>query len=221
MACLMGVILIFVGNDTGKPINCELWITSLVSFFSLSAIAASFLVVLRIIAIWNRNRAVMVMAFGVWVINVAFLIQGAAAQRLRFVWQPSQHSGSCIPVESESSIFTICSMVASDIALVLIMLVGLLRLRRDGDSKFGLTHLLWKQGLFCLLIATAAEVPPLVFIILNLNDAMNIAFQVPALVTMAIVGTRMHRTLVDYASRYNEVIFDNFQQADRGCTDSA
>jgi hypothetical protein len=36
-------------------------------------------------------------------------------------------------------------MVASDIALVLIMLVGLLRLRRDGDGNFGLTHLLWKQ----------------------------------------------------------------------------
>jgi len=36
-------------------------------------------------------------------------------------------------------------MVVTDIALLLIMFVGLLHLRRHGSCAFGLTHLLWKQ----------------------------------------------------------------------------
>ncbi len=36
-------------------------------------------------------------------------------------------------------------MAVTDIILLLIMLVGLLRLRHHGGSTFGLTHFLWKQ----------------------------------------------------------------------------
>ena len=36
-------------------------------------------------------------------------------------------------------------MAATDIVLLLIMVVGLLRLRRDGYATFGLARLLWKQ----------------------------------------------------------------------------
>ena len=73
-------------------------------------------------------------------------------------------------------------MVVTDIVLLLIMLVGLLRLRRHGGGTFGVTHLLWKQvwwqlspqvlssidtysfhkGICWLLLATAAGVPPAV-----------------------------------------------------------
>jgi len=36
-------------------------------------------------------------------------------------------------------------MLVTDIALLLIMLVGLLRLRVRGDGTFGLAQLLWRQ----------------------------------------------------------------------------
>jgi hypothetical protein len=36
-------------------------------------------------------------------------------------------------------------MAATDIILLLIMFVGLLRLRRHGGGTFGLARLLWKQ----------------------------------------------------------------------------
>lgn len=77
---------------------------------------------------------------------------------------------------------TLIALVVTDIVLLLIMLVGLLRLRRDGAGTFGVTHLLWKQvwwqlspqvlstvdmysfhkGVCWLLLATAAGVPPAV-----------------------------------------------------------
>jgi hypothetical protein len=71
----------------------------------------------------------------------------------------------------------------SDIVLLLIVLIGLLRLLHDGGGTFALGRLLWKQvgsgrshfavsqftylfplpkGVIWLLIATVAEVPPTV-----------------------------------------------------------
>jgi len=46
---------------------------------------------------------------------------------------------------NESHSLTLIAMVVTDIALLLIMLVGLLRLRRHGGGTFGIAQLLWKQ----------------------------------------------------------------------------
>ena len=37
------------------------------------------------------------------------------------------------------------AMAITDIALLLIMLVGLFRLRHRGNDRFGLTQVLWRQ----------------------------------------------------------------------------
>jgi hypothetical protein len=81
----------------------------------------------------------------------------------------------------ETSKANIIVTLATDIILLLIMLIGLLRLRVQGAGMFGLWRLLWRQvgsllamvpricqsnvcpkGIIWLLIATAAEVPPTV-----------------------------------------------------------
>jgi len=80
------------------------------------------------------------------------------------------------------------------------MLVGLLRLRRRGGGTFQLGHLLWKQGVIWFLLATVAEVPPTVFIFLDLNDPLNDMFLMPWLIIMSIAATRMYRSLVDFIS---------------------
>ncbi|KAI0281969.1 hypothetical protein BGY98DRAFT_156399 [Russula aff. rugulosa BPL654] len=49
------------------------------------------------------------------------------------------------------------------------MLSGVFRLRFEAGA-FALGHILWKQGLKWLLLATVAEVPPTVLMSLNLND---------------------------------------------------
>jgi len=76
----------------------------------------------------------------------------------------------------------------------------LLRLRVRGGGTFGLAQLLWRQGVIWLLLATVAEVPPVVFASLNLNVPFNIMLQPPSWATLTIAATRMHRALVDFAS---------------------
>jgi hypothetical protein len=48
-------------------------------------------------------------------------------------------------MNNESNSLTLVAMVIADIALLLIMLAGLLHLRRHGGGTFGIAQLLWKQ----------------------------------------------------------------------------
>ena len=50
---------------------------------------------------------------------------------------------SCISLHTENSVLALVNLLVTDLALLLIMLVGLLRLRYGG--AYGLTQLLWKQ----------------------------------------------------------------------------
>jgi len=196
ISTLVAVILNMGSVDILTPFNCQVWITFDITFAYMAFVAASLLIVLRIIAIWNKNKAVTAIALGVWVANIAFLIRGIV--RLRYEWLPAQ--GSCVALNPQSSKLNTVSTLVTDVSLLIIMLVGLVRLRGHRSSTFGLGRFLWKQGIVWLLIATVAEVTPVVFISLNLNDAFDLMFQVPSLIIMTIASTRMHRSLVNYVT---------------------
>ncbi|KAI0294347.1 hypothetical protein BC826DRAFT_340619 [Russula brevipes] len=201
VAGLMSVILNIVGMDVTVPINCQLWISFQLFFCYTSSAAGSLLIVLRIVAIWNRNRLAVATAFGLWGVGVAFFIQSIA--RGRAVWAPTRLR--CVNIDIQTSAPTLIAMLVTDVSLLLLMLVGLLRMRRDGGGTFGLSQLLWKQGLIWLLFATIAEAVPVVFIALNLNFQWNLILQAPSLYVMTIAGTRMHRSLVDFANRTTDI----------------
>jgi len=211
IATLVAVILNIVGLDVTTVIDCQFWITLELAFGYLAFVTASLLMVLRVIAIWNKNRVVVVIALSVWVINIGFLIQGTA--RLGSVWDLAQER--CVVHNTESNKPNIIVTLITDIILLLIMLVGLLRIRRQGGGTFGLGQLLWKQGVIWLLLATFAEVTPVVFISLDLNDPLNLMFQVPSMTIMSIAATRMYRSLSDFASDSTEVLLDGPQRSDR------
>jgi len=91
--------------------------------------------------------------------------------------------------------------LCTDVLLLLIMLIGLLRWRLKQGGTSSLTRFLWTQGLIWILLATIAYVPPIVFLSLNLNAAFDMMLQTPALITLSIAATRMYRSLVDFGSR--------------------
>jgi hypothetical protein len=64
-------------------------------------------------------------------------------QQIRFVWVPAQQT--CVRVNIEGSELALVAVPVADIALLLIMLVGLLRLRRRGGGMSDLAQVLWKQ----------------------------------------------------------------------------
>jgi len=201
VSALSGVILgLIILNNTG-PINCQAAISFMSVFSFLTLSASTLLIALRVIAIWNKNRVAVAMSIGAWAINAGLSIQGVA--RLRSRWSPEQLA--CIPSNTDSTLLTFISILVADLTLLLVMLVGLFRLRRHRSSTVGFVEHLWRQGVIWLLLATVAEVPPVVFIVLNLNAPLNIIFQETALLMMAIAGTRMYRSLVDFTSSSTDV----------------
>lgn len=92
---------------------------------------------------------------------------------------------ACVPVQipSTSVLLTFIPAISVDMILLLIILAGLIVLRRDGGGVLGLTRLIWKQvrsqwrfslaveepneflfhkGIIWLIIASAFEIPSLV-----------------------------------------------------------
>ncbi|KAF8261251.1 hypothetical protein EI94DRAFT_1833425 [Lactarius quietus] len=212
---LITLILNMVAFDSSGPINCQAWIICELVFGTLAFAAAAALIVLRIIAIWDRNRIAVAIAMCAWSTNVAFLLHFATG--IIATWVPEQ--STCAVLNAEGGKKNVIATLVTDVVLLLTMLVGLLRLRVYG-TMFGLGKLLWRQGLIWLFLATTAEVPPAVFIGLNLNGKTHVIsilstenneldlvgksgpfdlmFQTPALVVMSIVATRMYRSLTDF-----------------------
>jgi len=106
---------------------------------------------------------------------------------------------ACLPRDEISELGTISTFV-TDIVLLLIMLVGLLRLRVQGVGMLSLGQLLWKQGIVWFLIATLAGALPTIFLLSHLNDAWSNMFQFPWMISISIAATRMHRALIDFVT---------------------
>ncbi|KAN0103988.1 hypothetical protein V8E52_011418 [Russula decolorans] len=195
VAALLGVIFSIVIIDITTPINCQLWVVFSVFLLCLSAAASSLLIGLRTIAIWNQNKAVVALATTIWVTNVALHLQSII--RLRSVWVPAHLS--CETVKDPSLIAFIPTII-SDMVLLLFVLAGLLVIRRRDGTTFGLAGFLWKQGVIWLILGSAADFPPLVLTLLHLNDPFHSLFEIPGVIIMTIAATRMHRSLVNFAS---------------------
>ncbi|KAF8499708.1 hypothetical protein F5888DRAFT_104529 [Russula emetica] len=193
---IMVVILILISFTVTSPMNCQAWVwTSWGSAF-LGQGPGSLLLVLRIFAVWNRNKRIIAIAATIWVTNVSLLLLGVV--RIRSVWDPAVKS--CIVTNVDVCKISIVSNFVADTILLLIMLAGLLRLRRRGGGTHMLWDLLWKQGVIWFVVATFAEFPPAVFMILNLNDVLDMMFLFPSLIMMVIATTRMYRSLRYFSS---------------------
>jgi hypothetical protein len=75
--------------------------------------------------------------------------------QIRSTWDPAQDS--CDNPNVKSNIVTIISMFITDILLLVIMLIGLLRMGRRGTGAFSLGRLgrlLWKQVRRCTTVVS-------------------------------------------------------------------
>jgi len=207
VATLAYIILAIICLDTTKVYHCQVAATIQFVLGYMAFAAASLLIVLRIIAIWNRKKVIMMIAYGLWLTNLAFLIQ--VAVRIRSEWAPDQ--SSCVVTNILSAKPNILATIATDILLLVIMLLGLSRLGYDVVGISGLARFLWKQGVIWLLITIVAEVPPVVLILLNKNDTLNFMFQPPSVIIMSITATRMYRSLADFVYGSTEVQSSNFR----------
>jgi len=191
-AALVAIIVIFVGFDATQPLDCKVWLTSVYFLGYLAFVFASALIVLRIIAIWERRVIVIIIAVSVWLVTVSFYVRNTV--KAASVW--SSTAQSCVVLHTEWTKGPVTVTLVEDFVFLVLMLSGLQRYGETGVS--GLWRLLYHQGLFWVALVTVAEIPPTVCVALNLNEYLNLMFQVPELILMAIGASRIYRHLADY-----------------------
>ncbi|KAH9964976.1 hypothetical protein BC827DRAFT_903817 [Russula dissimulans] len=143
LTTLMGVIIEFVTSIMAAPTNCKVWTIFQFGSGYMTFSLSSLLIILRIIAIWNKNKFVVAFAVAVWLTTASFFIYGIT--HLHSEWDPNELG--CGNPQTESNKLAITAMPITDIALLLIMLIGLLRIGLRGGGKFSVGRLLWKQTL--------------------------------------------------------------------------
>lgn len=194
LSALFAIITIFVGFNVTTPIDCRAWLV-MVFFFAYSAfVFASALIVLRILAIWEREWLPCSIAIIAWLVNIAFYIRNMTWSEA--IWDTEQ--ATCLVIKTNRNMTTITVTLVEDLVLLSLMLIGLRRY--GGVGMHGLWLFLHRQGLLWLLLITVAEIPTTVFIYLNLNDYFNLMFQTPELIMMAVGASRIYRSLADYSS---------------------
>ncbi|KAI0267626.1 hypothetical protein BGY98DRAFT_1101885 [Russula aff. rugulosa BPL654] len=195
IATLLAVVLSLVDIDVSTRYNCKVETVFLIAFSFLAAAAASLLIVLRIIAIWNMKKIVIAIATSVW--GAGFISQIQTIVRIRVESIPG--TATCVVANPHIANLNTLVSFTTDIILLFIMLFGLFRLRFHKSSAFGMGRTLWRQGLVWLSVAFIADVLPLVAMGFHHLLELQI-FLVPWIVASSIAATRIHRDLADYAS---------------------
>ncbi|VDB95646.1 unnamed protein product [Peniophora sp. CBMAI 1063] len=190
---LAAVINLLVGFNASQPIHCLVWVKFEFLFPYLGVLTASLLIALRAAAIWHFHPAMLTLA------GVSLLAQLALQIRSIVIasasWDSQMHA--CTLKDGvHASLPLLSATFGVDAVLLLLMLIGLVR-RREA-RKFGMWAFLMKQGLVWLIVAAVAELPTVVLLALNLNDALNLLFQTPEMIILAIAATNMYRSLSDF-----------------------
>ncbi|KAI0259045.1 hypothetical protein BC834DRAFT_666491 [Gloeopeniophorella convolvens] len=195
IACITTFACLFIEKDMGSGhIDCRGWDTAMYFFSYLTLALASFLILLRIFAIWNRNKWVSLLSISVWLLSIILNIRDLFLAHT--VWDSTVQA--CRPTNTSLILDNMIGILVSDIVLLVTMLVGLWRIR--GAGRYGLWRLLYHQGILWLALASIAEVLPVVFVSLNINDAFNLMFQPIELTILSVGATRMYRGLSEYGS---------------------
>ncbi|KAH9964914.1 hypothetical protein BC827DRAFT_1374775 [Russula dissimulans] len=76
VSTLLAIVLSFINLDVTSHINCQVWFTFQLIFSYSVVVIASLLIVLRITAIWNKDKIVVTISAGIWFVNAVVVIQG-------------------------------------------------------------------------------------------------------------------------------------------------
>ncbi|KAI0265346.1 hypothetical protein BC834DRAFT_181720 [Gloeopeniophorella convolvens] len=189
------VISFMIGLNVSHQIDCQPWISIAFTFPLVEFELALLLIVVRVIAIWERSNIVTGIAIATLTVHFGVSLHLLTGIRAAWTVAPDYH-GCVVSVPQMHLIAMSIATIATYAILLLTMLAGLLR-RRQARS-FGVWKMLCQQGWMWFALAVAAEVPTLVLVVVNINHPYNLLLQIPRIVIASIGTTMMFRVLYNY-----------------------
>jgi len=187
---LICIIISLVGFNVTREFNCNAWLRSVLFTAWFAAASASFLLVLRGVAIWGRDKRIVVITGLVWMANLAGSFYALTKGQTQ--WVPAL--STCSISGTNEFKWSILVNFVEDSVLLVIMIFGVLHKR----NATHLWSMLYFQALFWILAATMTELPSVALTFKNINDAWNMMFQYPHLTLMVITSSRAYRDLFQY-----------------------
>lgn len=201
--CKWMLVFAFIGMLIALNIKSEINCQALYNFNQFagnsSLGASSTLLMLRSIAIWQRNRYV----------TIGFLIVGAGlwgvqmhgVTTVRATWDHTQNTCSVDSVTGPYLTLVYLYTMFTDLVVLLVTLAGL----SWSPGRSGLWRMLWEQGIMFFLVAFVANLLPAVMLLVNLNPVINLMFSIPAIAANATCACRCFVGLSEYARRGDEM----------------
>jgi len=196
---LVALIGIAIALDTTKRINCQ----ALYTFNQLAGDAAvglaSINLSIRTTAIWAQNKYIIGLLVLIILGHWSLILQGV---QLKAQWVDGV---GCVITQTNNKILATIFIYSMcfDLVVLLLNAYKLLKLNAHAPASemFGrsrLTHMMWSDGLVYFLIAFLVNLIATVFMILNLNQIMNVIFNVPAAIASTIAACRIVRRLANF-----------------------
>ncbi|KAH9173727.1 hypothetical protein EDB89DRAFT_2228581 [Lactarius sanguifluus] len=209
-------IIFYIDNDANPASRaCQPIITANFALSYISWGFASLIIVLRVqviystagdpkvlnvarfrIAIWGRNIVVSSIALSMWLAGLGVHIRSVTMIETTY----NSVFRACIVLKTQDGLASVIAIFVVDTTLLVLMLIGLLRHTHASGSSTGIWHLLYKQCIIWMILAAIAEIPSLVFLILNLNDPWNNMFPAVGITILSICAARMYRSLSKHGS---------------------
>ncbi|KAG8956350.1 hypothetical protein FRC04_004431 [Tulasnella sp. 424] len=198
-ACRYSLFFSLIGinialNSTTK-MNCQALYVFNQLLGNIAIATASTLLMLRTIAVWSRNLKVVIplciLSLGQW----GILLHGVIT--VRASW--SDVAKACVVTDTVPVFLDLIYVytMAYDLLVLLVSSIGLIRTSGRSD----LWSLLFQDGIVYFVVAFTANCVATVFLLLDLNPAMNIIATVPAAVASSIVACRGFVRLSTWASK--------------------
>lgn len=223
-SALFAITALLVGFNVTTPINCRAWLNFVLIFTYLAFAFASALIILHIVAIWERKWVPCTLAITTWTINISFYIRNIIQSKAIWVNRELKAElSSCLVIRTNRNTILTVLTLGENLILLSLMFSGLRRYR-DVEMN-GLWCFIHHQGLLWLALVIVAELPATIFLILNLNGYFNQMFQMPkheypmyevhalwltnlcTVVIMTIGASRIYRSLSEYTrmAYFNQV----------------
>jgi len=189
------VVSFLVGLNVSSQIDCQAWISTAFLFPLLELELSLLLIVVRVVAIWKCSN--LIIGLNAIALSIHSGISLHLLTGIRAIWDTGPDYKGCVVGAPRVHLVSMSIATIGFYAVLLIaMLAGLLRQRQA--RSFGVWKMLCQQGWVWFALAVVAEVPTLTLVVLNIDPALNLLFQVPRVVIASIGTTMMFRVLHNY-----------------------
>ncbi|KAH9177254.1 hypothetical protein EDB89DRAFT_1522942 [Lactarius sanguifluus] len=178
-----------VGLNVMGQINCKLWLIFVLVFGYAATSLALSLYALRSVAVWQRSLPITLFSIAIIMTNLGVWIRCVAEAQSQWLTL----SQSCSWQGSHRTLLNNILLLGTEVVLIVLMASGIYN-HNPGRRAF---KIMYREGLLWLLLAAAVQTVPVVFLILDLNEAMNVMFIIPSVICTSIGATRMYRSLSD------------------------